>query len=82
MHRKDLMRIDDAWQKEWNLEFENGIQIFGIDGSCITPSCDKMAPHAFKMLDLLKERIPTHRSKVIVDLPVNFRDNYGKFLLI
>ena len=58
--------------------FEYSNQIYKSDGTCITSNCDKMIPHALKMLGLLKERIPVYRSKVIIDLPPNFRDSYGK----
>ena len=82
VHRKDLMRIDFKWQKEWNpfIEIEEGCTVLGADGSITRSSCDKMIPHSLKMLRLLKERIPTHKSKVIIDLPLNFRDSYGKLL--
>jgi len=80
VHRKDLMRVDLQWQKEWNPYHEEGHTVFRADGSIVRTSCDKMVPHSFKMLRLLKERIPTHKSKVISDLPLNFRDSYGKLL--
>jgi len=72
------MRIDFKWQKEWNpfIEIEEGCTVLGADGSITRSSCDKMIPHSLKMLRLLKERIPTHKSKVIIDLPFNFRESY------
>ena len=77
-HRSDLGRIDEEWTQEWNPYFEDDRMVLRPDGSFVTPSCDKMIPHAMKMLRLLKERFPTHKSKVIVDLPFNFRDRYGE----
>ena len=76
------MRVDLRWQKEWtsNPYHEEGCKVFRADGSIVRTSCDKIIPHSFKMLRLLKERIPTHKSKVISDLPLNFRDSYGKLL--
>ena len=83
MHREDLVRIDSEWQEEWRPCVEvDGHAVLGKDGSITRSSCDKMAPHCFKMLRLFKERIPTHKSKVISDLPINFRDIYGKKLLL
>jgi len=85
VHREDLVRIDSEWQEEWRPCVEvDGHAVLGKDGSITRSSCDKMAPHSFKMLRLFKERIPTHnhKSKVISDLPVNFRDIYGKKLLL
>ncbi len=81
-HRNDLRRMDTEWEQEWrrNPLIEGIDELLGLDGSYGTPpfSCDKMVPHSTKMLRLLKERIPTHKSKVIVDLPLNFRNIYGK----
>uniref|UniRef100_A0A7S2KH06 Uncharacterized protein n=1 Tax=Skeletonema marinoi TaxID=267567 RepID=A0A7S2KH06_9STRA len=78
VHRKDLMRIDFKAERVWNpfIETEEGCTVLGADGSITRSSCDKMVPHSLKMLRLLKERIPTHKSKVIIDLPLNFRDSY------
>ena len=81
VHHKDLMRLDEKWQKEWDHIFEYSNRIYKSDGTCITPKCDKMIPHALRMLGLLKERIPEFKSKVIIDLPPNFRDSYGKLLI-
>ena len=81
VHHKDLMRLDEKWQKEWDHIFEYSNQIYQLDGTCITPKCDKMIPHALRMLGLLKERIPAYRSKVISDLPPNFRDSYGELFI-
>ncbi len=80
-HGNDLRRIDEEWTKEWNPYFEDDRMVL-LDGSCVTPSCDKMVPHAMKMLRLLKERFPTHKTKVIVDLPFNFRDRYGELTIM
>ena len=91
-HRNDLRRMDAEWEQEWTrnplIEDIDNLLLEGIDedellelhGSYGTPpfSCDKMVPHSMKMLRLLKERIPTDKSKVIVDLSLNFRDSYGK----
>jgi len=50
VHRKDLMRIDFKWQKEWNpfIEIEEGCTVLGADGSITRSSCDKMIPHSLK----------------------------------
>ncbi len=81
VHHKDLMRLDEKWQEEWDHIFEYSNKIYKSDGTCITSKCDKMIPHALKMLGLLKERIPAFKSKVIIDLPPNFRDSYGELFI-
>lgn len=76
-NRRELRRVDEEWDKEYrkNPMIEHNVR--NMDGSPKIYSCEKMVPHNLKMLRLLKERIPSHKSKVIVDLPFNFRDNYG-----
>ena len=48
VHHKDLMRLDEKWQEEWDHIFEYSNRIYKSDGTCITSTCDKMIPHALK----------------------------------
>lgn len=43
------------------------------------PSRDRMVTHATEMLDLVQKYLPMHNSKVIVDVPSNFREKYGEY---
>jgi hypothetical protein len=78
-NRRELRRIDEEWDGEYRKHPMIEHNVMNMDGSPKVYSCEKLVPHNLKMLRLLKERIPIHKSKVIVDLPFNFRDNYGKW---
>ena len=62
IHAYDWSRKDEIYQDEY----------------AKNPSGDRMVAHSTEMLNLMQKHLPTHNSKVIVDVPQNFREKYGE----